>query len=142
MSRSPETLQAVAELAARNEVRTGQIKGEQIAKALGVSRRTVRDMLEQVGPEVEAFKKPMRDEMLVAWHDTFFSAYQEMQAQPSANDRKNLAITMGISTEKVQLLSGQPTALVANLHEVRISMPELIQKLGRVANVLEAEKVD
>lgn len=100
----------------------------------------MRDILSHLGPEIDALKKSHVPEMLAAWHDTFFGAYDGMRkADLSPKDRQALAITMGISTEKVQLLSGQPTQLVANLHEVRVSMPELVSRLGQVARIIEAE---
>lgn len=137
-----ETVQAVADAATRNLVLHNEPRTRDIAAETGVSRRTVRDILSHLGPELEVLKQNHRDEMLTAWHDTFFEAYDQMRKSPSSNDRKNLAITMGISTEKAQLLSGQPTALVANLHEVRVSMPELVSRLRQVARViLEPEEV-
>ena len=138
----PEVVQKVAEAAARNLALVGGMQAQTISKDLGVPRRTVRDILSHLGPEVEALKQSQRDEMLSAWHDTFFSAYDQLRMDDvTPNDRKNLAIAMWISTEKVQLLSGQPTALVANLHEVRVSMPELVQRLGQVARIIEADGV-
>lgn len=134
-----EDVQAVAEAAARNLALYGQQCTPSISRQTGVPRRTVRSILEHLGPEVETLKQSHRDEMITAWHDTFFGAYEQMRHDPTSNDRKNLAITMGISTEKVQLLSGQPTALVANLHEVRVSMPELVARLGQVARIIDAE---
>ena len=137
---TPETVREVADAAAKNLALGGRHNTSQIARATGVPRRTVRDILADLGPEVEALKKSYHDEMLAAWHDTFFAAYDEvLSTQPTARERQALAITMGISTEKVQLLSGQPTALVANLHEVRVSMPDLVARLGQVARIIEAE---
>ena len=141
----PEVVVQVAQLAAKNLALKGKTASTKIGRELGVPRRTVRDILSHLGPEVDALKHSHRDEMLSAWHDTFFSAYDQLQGvggkAVTPNDRKNLAIAMGISTEKVQLLSGQPTALVANLHEVRVSMPELVQRLGQVARIIEADGV-
>ena len=37
----------------------------------------------------------------------------------SPTQRKDLAITLGISSEKTMLLAGHPTAIVAGMHEVR-----------------------
>jgi hypothetical protein len=135
-----EHIQAVAEKAARNLALGGRVATPAIARETGVPRRTVRDILSHLGPEVEALKQSQRDEMLMAWHDTFFGAYDELRTgELKPRDRRDLAIVMGISTEKAQLLSGQPTALVANIHEVRVSMVELVSKLGQVARIIEAE---
>ena len=136
----PEHIQAIVEQAAHNLALGERVKTPAITRATGVPRRTVRDVLSHLWPEVEALKQSLRDEMLVAWHDTFFGTYDELRTgELKPRERRDLAIVMGISTEKVQLLSGQPTALVANIHEVRVSMADLVSKLGQVAQIIEAE---
>ena len=137
---TPEQVTAVMAAAASNLQTKGEYGTPSIVKMTGVPRRTVRDILQHLGPELNQLTQSRHDEMLAVWHDTFFQAYDQMQTGVTARDRQALAITMGISTDKVQLLQGQPTALVLNLHEVRVEIPELAAKLTDVAKVLEAER--
>jgi ABC-type uncharacterized transport system ATPase subunit len=51
-------------------------------------------------------------------------------------DRQRAAIAMGIATEKALLLSGQPTQIVAGLHEVRVEIPALLLRLQSVGRRL------
>lgn len=130
---------AVADLIAQG-------KSQLAAAAItGVPRRSVRRIIEGLGPELNELRELRRDAMLAGWQDAWFRAYAEMREGDEAGtltpgDRQRLAIVMGIGTERALLLSGQPTAIVANVHEVRVSMPDLLSKLAAVGRVLGADR--
>ena len=119
-----------------------------IARAVGVSQDTVQRMLAKHQPVAETLRNLQRDHLLGAWQWTFLSAYDQVTeladvATPTLKERRDkaaiqrdLAVTMGISTERVLLLTGQPTQLVGHLHEVRISLPQLAARLADVSRAI------
>ena len=56
-----------------------------------------------------------------------------------ATVKRDLAVAQGIATERTLLLAGHPTQIVAGLHAVRVSLPDLAAKLARVVLALTAE---
>lgn len=139
MARRKTTANDVAIIAG---LAAADVPTNRIATETGMARSTVRDILEKIGPEVDQMRQLKRDELLTSWQDAHFRAYREMRemdekGELKSGDRRNLAITMGIATEKASALAGVPTAIVANLHEVRVSLPDLLTKLTNVARVIE-----
>ena len=127
---------AVADLAACGRSQ------RQIAVQTGTPRRTVRDIVAQIGPEIDELRAIRRDEMLATWQDLYFDTYDAFRRDSAANklshgDRQRLAITMAVSTDKIAILSGHPTQIVANVHDVRVSMPDLLHRLNQAARVIE-----
>jgi len=43
---------------------------------------------------------------------------------------------MGISSDKAMVLARHPTTIVAGIHEVRIALPELAQRLAQVSRMV------
>ena len=86
--------------------------------------------------------KPVRlkDQALLAeWQDIAFRAQRLIKAalgngRPA--DAKAYAIAAGVATDKLLVLAGRPTSIVAGLHEVRHSLPQLAATLAQVANMI------
>ena len=56
----------------------------------------------------------------------------------SAQDRKNLALTAAISVDKLAMVQGWPTQVIAHLHERRHQVASIADKLASVARVIQA----
>jgi hypothetical protein len=121
----------IASMAARGDTPT------KIAKATRTTTRTVRKILDELAPQVMDMRLMKRDELSTAWQNTFFLNYgTQLDPQSTSNDRKNSAITMSIATEKMHLLNGLPTSIVAGIHEHRHEIPQLLAKLQRIRTQL------
>ena len=97
---------------------------------------------------VEEPTKPVRlkDQALMAqWQDVAFRMQQKLGAamdNDRPNDVRTYAIAAGVATDKLLLLAGRPTSIVAGLHEVRHTLPQLPATLSRVANIIDLEGVE
>ena len=72
--------------------------------------------------------------MLAGWQWLYFDTLDAVQqgvesGKMTPRDRQSCAVTMGIASEKTLLLSGQPTAIIGNLHEHRHQLPEILARL-------------
>ena len=61
----------------------------------------------------------------------------EAIARDDASASQKWAIAAGISTEKVLLMKGRPTEIIANLHAHRHELSPLMDKLASAARVLD-----
>lgn len=134
-ARTPELEQAIVNGAAMDHSQ------RQISRETGAPRVTVQRILATMQPQVNDLRTLKRDEMLTAWQSVYFDTYQEFFDKAQAGTltptgRKDLAITLGISSEKSLLLSGHPTVLVGGIHELRISLPEIAQRLAEVSRAI------
>jgi hypothetical protein len=112
-----------------------------IAQETELDRRTVRNILRKQAPRVNELATFMRDELMANWQFLFLDTVDALdQARADGTltlrDRQAAAITMGIATEKSLLLAGQPTQIVAGIHEHRLALPELISKLERIGRLI------
>lgn len=133
----PEAVAAVAGLIAQGKAAV------RIARETQIPHRTVRDIIADLGPQLDELKQLHRDAMLATWQDVYYDSWSDMRSRRRAGDlkpseRQSLTLSMAIATDKLALLSGQPTQIVANVHEVRISMPDLISKLAAVGRSIAA----
>src|SRR6266850_2790143 len=97
-----------------------------IAHETELAERTVRGLLRKHGAAVNLLREFKRDLFLSVWQRFFLNTVETFdQAQVAGNltwgDRQRAAIAMGIATEKALLLSGQPTQIVAGIHEHRLA---------------------
>ncbi len=90
--------------------------------------------------------KPTRvkDQALLAnWQDILFRLQEKMSAavdNERPNDAKAYSIAAGVATDKLLVLAGRPTSIVAGLHEIRSSLPQLAATLSRVAEIINVGK--
>lgn len=114
-----------------------------------LSRDSINRLLAKQRPVVEALRQVKRDEIMGGWQWLYLDSLDKLQSDPKItwSDRRNAAVTMGIATEKVLLLAGQPTQIVGHLHEVRAELGPLAARLlevtkaiGGPARVIEGER--
>lgn len=79
------------------------------------------------------------------WHGNLVGIQERLSQAVEAADAsatQRWSIAAGIATEKTLLLDGQPTVLVAHLHEHRHDMGALLERLGSVARRVGAGTID
>lgn len=124
-----------------------------IATQLRLPRRTVRDVLTRHAARVELSRPAQTEHQLIQWNAAFNGASEKLrdimdgEHQGSTTDQRNYTIMMGISQEKILLLTGQPTQIVAGLHEVRHQLGPLLERLHAVnervgRTILEPRQID
>ena len=103
---------------------------------------------DQLGPlEVIEPTKPVKlkdQALLQRWQDVAFRIQDKLNAaldNSRANDVKAYSIAAGVATDKLLILAGRPTSIVAGLHEIRHSLPQLAATLSRVATRI-SEPID
>lgn len=153
MATAPETVSAILDTASTasplNSPTHPYLPTGAIARVVGVSQDTVANMLAKHQPVADTLRSLQRDHLLGAWQWNFLSAYDQVTelasiATPTLKERRDkaaiqrdLSVTMGISTERALLLTGQATQLVGHLHEVRVSLPEIASRLAEVGKALK-----
>ena len=114
--------------------------GVPIAKAAEdaqIPEVTVRNYMKRHAAEMGDLTRVKAPELMGAFHDLAFRAFEKtMDPRASLVDLRNASIVMGVSTDKLQLLAGQPTQIVAGLHAHRVDLPGIAAKLARVAEQL------
>ena len=110
----------------------------QLSAVTALDRKTIDRLLEKQVPVVGALSQLKRNEMLAGWQWLYFDSLVKVQddQKMSWGDRRNAAVVLGIATEKVLLLTGQPSQIVGHLHEVRISLPQLAARLADVSRAI------
>ena len=121
-----------------------------IARVLGAPRQTIVDMLAKYQPVADELRGFKRDHYVGGWQWSYLCSMRQLERleayEPTtlkdehaiAATRRDLSVSMGIATEKTLLLSGMPTQIVAGIHEVRVSLPELAQRLAEVSRAVSA----
>ena len=115
-----------------------------IAQETELAERTVRGLLRRHGAAVNLLRELKRDLFLSVWQRFFLDTADTLDQARAAGtlswgDRQRAAIAMGIATEKALLLSGQPTQILADIHEHRLDLPDLITKLRSVSERIAAQ---
>ena len=87
------------------------------------------------------------EHMKAGWHWLYQNTLDYMRTHSEdqtlkPQDRRNLAIALGIATEKALLLNGQPAQTVLNLHETRGDLGELVAKLMLVRSGVTAKVIE
>ena len=107
------------------------------AREANIPEKTVRDYLTRHAAELGDLRQVKAPELMGAFHDLAFRAFERtMDPQANLVDMRNASIVMGVATDKLQLLSGQPTQIVAGLHAHRVDLAGIAAKLARVAEQL------
>ena len=104
-------------------------------------KRHVAKVYAEFSPAVVKSKADERTALLGIWTwlladtaDTLRrGSVAEGDAKLKPQARRELAWVMGVATDKLQLLSGQPTAIVGALHEHRHLLPDVLAKMAQVA---------
>ena len=112
--------------------------GPALARMTGVADKTARDLLERYTPLANVLRDFKRDHFVSGHQWLYLETLDALQAESAAGTltfqrRQQGATTMAICTDKVLALNGMPTQIVANLHEVRINLPEIMGRLLRAA---------
>lgn len=95
--------------------------------------------------DIQEPAKPVRlkDQALLGeWQDIAFRLQKLLKAaitNDRPNDAKAYSIAAGVATDKLLVLAGRPTSIVAGLHEVRHSLPQLAATLTKVAEIINVE---
>lgn len=119
-----------------------------IASAVHCDHATVARVLNRYQPVADALRQAKRDHLLGIWQWTYLraaaladdlvalGATTRQEHGQTAAAMRNYATVMGIATDKVQILTGMPTAILAGVLEHRLALPQLAARLARVANAL------
>jgi len=110
-----------------------------IARREGLPLTTVREYLARHAGEIGNLREVRTPELMGAFHDLAFRAFERtLNPEASMGDIRNASIAMGVATDKLQLLSGQPTAIVAGIHAHRHDLGGIAAKLAAVQARLPA----
>lgn len=145
-SPTPETYLALSQAEAQAESAPRSLVHE-VSIGTGVEASQVQRLLDQQAPVVAALRHYQRDHFLSGWQYFYLRTLAEIQATWATMrwaERRDAAVIMGIATERALLVSGQPTAIIAGVHEHRHALPQLAGVLAEVARRLgvEAATVD
>ena len=134
MHRTPDLVEkAIAQAKA-----TG-ISPQDIAQQFGVDTTTVHAIVRRHGDLVEATKDMKSDYFSAGFKFIWLSALDKLRTAGalSSQDHKNYALSAAISIDKVALIQGWPTQVIAHLHEHRHDIKGLADKLASVARRLD-----
>lgn len=111
-----------------------------IARDLGQPHQTIVDIRAANSPFISAYAEFNDPGQKAAWgwlfEDTLLDLAERRAAKTlTTTDRRNLTISAGIATEKLQLAHSRPTSLIASVSEVRISLSDVAGKLLRIGQV-------
>ena len=133
MKRTSEIIESAA-LAAYK----GGLGPSEIASQLGVHKDTVSNIVRRHA-DLPAATRDIQGEYIAAgfkymWVESL-DYFREHSAKGtlSPQDRKNLALTAAISVDKLAMVQGWPTSVVAHLHEFRHTLGSVAEKLHEVA---------
>ena len=120
------------------------IPSQEIATGLGVNPSTVSRLLAANSPLLEQYKTLNEPGLKAVWGMFLDDAAQDYKSAREAGtltwrDRQSAAITLGIASDKLLLAHGRPSAISANIHEVRVSLGEVAGKLLRIAAEIRPE---
>ena len=110
----------------------------EIAEQTGVSVWNVRTALGPIARlgELKTFK---RDEVMIGWQHLWFRTYQDivdgLDATPKMDSRTRLGLMtcLGIAHDKIAALAGVPSVVERHIHEHRLELPALAERLMRIA---------
>ena len=124
------------------QARAAGIPVVQIAKDLDVHTTTVHAIVRRHGDLGEALKEVRSDYFTSGFKYVWLQALDRVRGGVglSSQDVKNYALAMAISIDKVALIQGWPTSVVAHLHEHRHEVSDIAGKLAQVARTLDADQ--
>ena len=116
----------------------------EIAAQADLHPRTVQQIVRRHG-DLAKVTTELQGEYLSAgfkyfWLDTLNAWRESIESGQglTAQDRKNLALAAAISVDKVAMIQGWPTQVVAHLHEHRHEVGDIADKLAAVARRIGA----
>ena len=117
------------------QARAAGIPASQVATELGVHTTTVQAIVRRHGDLGEALKEVRSDYFTSGFKYVWLQALDRVRGGVglSSQDVKNYALAMAISIDKVALIQGWPTQVVAHLHEHRHEVSDIAGKLAEVA---------
>ena len=109
----------------------------ELAATLGLGKSTVTTLLRRYEPVAHELRTVKRDLFTGLWQ---YAALENIDALEqhkakgtlTAGDRRNYIVAAAVASEKALLFAGQPTQIVAGMHEVRVALPDLLAKLAEV----------
>ena len=120
----------------------------ELAERVGISHRTVGNLEKRFEAVLRPFTQVKRDLFTAVYQ---YSALENMAALEdhkalgtlTAGDRRNYLTASAIAFDKSQLAAGQPTQIVAGIHEVRVNLPALLERLALVqGKIIEGVRKD
>ncbi len=105
----------------------------------GMSETTVRAAFQRWEPVVGELRALRKDFWLGAWQWVAMHAFERINADGvTAKEFRDLSVAMGVATDKTLLLAGMPTQIIVGVHEHRLQLPELLDKMRDVSARLSA----
>ena len=116
---------------------------EDLATEYEVSEAAVSRLLRRYEPVTHTLKAIRRDLFTSTYQLAAMTAVDELYAAKAkgtltAGDARNWAVTSAVFAEKALLFAGQPTQIVAGMHEVRVELPALLARLAEVGTRMRA----
>lgn len=135
MQRTPELVERAIVQAV-----TAGISSNEVARQFDVGNTTVRQMVARNGDLAEVTRELHGDYLSAGFKYLWLSALDRARTEKdvSSQDLKNFALAAAISLDKLALIQGWPTQVIAHLHEHRHQVGEIAEKLAGVARKLEA----
>ena len=136
MQRTPE----LVEKAIVHAVKAG-IGPAEVARQFDVGTTTVQQMVKRNGDLAETTKTVDGSYLVGGFKYVALSALDAIRNNDhnSSQDVKNYALAMAISIDKMGLIQGWPTQVVAHLHEHRHEVGNVASKLSEVARRMQAQ---
>ncbi len=112
---------------------------EDTAERMGLTPDAVRVTLKRWEPVLGALTSLRKDFWIGAWQWIGMKSFERMQ-EPGikAKDFRDFAVSMGVATDKTMILCGMPTQIVVGVHEHRLQLPALLDKMRDVSARLSA----
>lgn len=104
-----------------------------------ITKAELQHLTKDLAPLAQSDLSRLKQEYLAAGHQYLFLEALRQLTRMSRRNQLNgiellrIAQAMGIATDKSLLLAGRPTSLIGGVHEVRHSLPSLLEKVIRVA---------
>ena len=115
----------------------------QVIKLPDTPRQTVEKGLAVISDVRGIARQVGRDEMLDLWNWLYLDTLNAMrEGSMTFKERKDATMTLAICTEKALLLSGQPTQIIAGIHEHRHHIADIAAKLAKVAKAIDKPKAE
>ena len=140
MKRTSEIIESAA-LAARAQGMTIP----QIASQLAVHKTTVSNIVRRHAGLSDELRDVQGDYIAGGFKFMWLQALNDYRTRAekgelTAQDAKNYALTAAISTDKLAMVQGWPTQVIAHLHEHRHQVASVADKLASVARALASGK--
>ena len=117
----------------------------EIASQLGVHKTTVSHIVRRHAGLSDELRDVQGEYIAGGFKFMWLQALNDYRARAergelTAQDAKNYALTAAISTDKLAMVQGWPTQVIAHLHEHRHQVAGVADKLASVARALASGK--